>query len=87
MFEVEMLTPEKRVLKENARQVIAPGREGSFGVLTLHAPLFAMLKDGVVRLDLENGSTRHFDVKGAMLEVDNNRLVILADSAKEKPFP
>lgn len=82
MFDVEIIIPEKRVLKENAIQVIAPGKDGFFGVLTAHAPLFSVLKDGVVRVDLEGGIRKFFDLKGAMLEVDNNRLVILADAAK-----
>jgi F-type H+-transporting ATPase subunit epsilon len=84
MYDVEILTPEKRVLRESAIQVIAPGREGEFGVLTGHAPLFSILRDGVVRVDLAGGQKRFFSVKNAMLEVDSNRLVILADAAKEE---
>ncbi|OGJ88576.1 MAG: ATP synthase F1 subunit epsilon [Candidatus Raymondbacteria bacterium RifOxyA12_full_50_37] len=85
MFTVEIITPEARVFKGEAVQVIAPGVMGQFGILTAHAPLFCILQKGVVRIDHSNGARDFFDVVGGFCEVNKNVVIILADSAEKKP--
>ncbi|OGS37514.1 MAG: hypothetical protein A2293_12695 [Elusimicrobia bacterium RIFOXYB2_FULL_49_7] len=87
MFDAEIITPEKRVFKDKISQLVALGKTGGFAVLTGHAPLFSMLKDGFLRVDLTDGKARTFDVHGGMLEVDGNRLILLADKVSEETLP
>ena len=44
---LEVVTPQRRILKEKVVSVVAPGTEGYLGVLPRHAPLLTTLKPGV----------------------------------------
>ena len=47
-FKFELVTPERMVLSEDARQVVVPGMEGDFTVLAGHAPVISALRPGVI---------------------------------------
>jgi F-type H+-transporting ATPase subunit epsilon len=80
-FKFELVTPERMLLSEEASQVIIPGTEGEFTVLAGHAPVISSLRPGVIAASLaENRSVRLF-VKGGFAEVEQNRLVVLAQQA------
>jgi len=80
---VVMVTPERQVLRSEADQVIAPSVFGEVGILPDHRPLVAALAEGV--LTLEQGSTnRVFAVSGGFLEVRQNEVTILAETAEQK---
>ena len=55
-----------------------PGSEGSFGVLDNHAPMIATLKAGKVELTEANNQKREFSVKGGVVEVLRNKVIVLA---------
>ena len=61
--------------------MVAPAHHGALGILRGHEPLIAALKHGLVEyVDLEN--QRHFiAVSGGFLEVSENSVIVLADSA------
>ena len=80
-FRFELVTPERMVLSEEAGQVIVPGIEGEFTVLTGHAPVIAALRPGVVGATLADGRTVRTFVKGGFAEVDADRLTVLAERA------
>jgi F-type H+-transporting ATPase subunit epsilon len=48
MIELEIVTPERRLLKVLCESVTLPGAEGEFEVLEGHVPLLASLKTGVL---------------------------------------
>ena len=79
---VEIVTGE-RVVYENdsATMVVAPGAEGSLGILPSHAPLVSLLKEGELRVK-SGGGEESIAVHGGFLEVVNNRVVVLADTAE-----
>jgi|SRR5262245_7153358 len=80
-FKFELVTPERLLLSEEASQVVIPGTEGEFTVLAGHAPVISSLRPGVIAASLaENRSVRLF-VKGGFAEVEQNRLVVLAQQA------
>ncbi|MFH0919015.1 MAG: ATP synthase F1 subunit epsilon [Fibrobacterota bacterium] len=83
MFDVEIYSPEKRIFKGQSRHLVALGTEGSFGILTGHAPFMTTLMPGPLRLDLTDTEQVIFDLSGGFIEVDNNRVIVLADSASE----
>ena len=81
-FKFEVVSPERVVLKTNARQVSIPTLDGEITVLPLHVPLVSLLKSGVIEVVLENGERDVMAVSGGLLEVLADKVVILADSAE-----
>jgi len=80
VFTVEIYTPEKRVFQGEAKYLIAPGKKGWFGILTNHAPLLSSLCPGRICVDMMDNTRKTLKVPGGFLEVDNNRVIILADA-------
>jgi F-type H+-transporting ATPase subunit epsilon len=80
-FKFELVTPERMVLSDDASQVVVPGLEGEFTVLSGHAPVIAALRPGVVDATLADARTMRVFVKGGFAEVDADRLVVLAERA------
>lgn len=76
---VEIITPDKELFKGEAKSVTVPGVDGSMGFLDHHAPLITVLKAGDVKLKLPGGKEESFAVKGGVVEVSNNQVVVLAE--------
>ena len=80
-LDLEIVTPERRVLSETAEEVVLPGSEGYFGVLPGHAPLLAAL--GVGEVSYRAGDrTRFLVVSGGFAEVLDNRVSVLAETCE-----
>jgi F-type H+-transporting ATPase subunit epsilon len=82
IIKFEIVTPEKTVLKEDIVEVTVPTREGELTILPHHTPLVATLKPGVLTLKKQDGSIDVVFVAGGFLEVLQNKVVILADTAE-----
>jgi F-type H+-transporting ATPase subunit epsilon len=82
-LQLEVVTPERRVLSEQVEAVTVPGRNGEFGVLPGHAPLISDLKTGVLSYQ-EAGTTFQLHVSGGFVEVNADRVSVLAEIA-ERP--
>jgi F-type H+-transporting ATPase subunit epsilon len=80
-FKFELVTPERMVLSEEASQVVVPGTEGEFTVLAGHAPVISTLRPGVIAASLADNRTVRLFVRGGFAEVEQNRLVVLAQQA------
>jgi len=80
-FRLEVITPERQVIGEEAEFLVAPAWTGEVGILKDHAPLVAALKIGVMRFTV-NGQTRHVAISGGVLEVTENKVMVLADTAE-----
>lgn len=78
---VEVVAAEKIVFSGDADMVVAPGVEGVLGILPKHAPLLTMLNPGAVRIKQGDGEIV-MAVSGGFLEVNHDRVDILADSAE-----
>ena len=81
---LEVVTPEKAVVSEEAQIVMAPGELGEFGVLAGHTPFMTSLKVGSVRYDDAKGNERFVFVSGGFAEALPDRVTILADSAERR---
>ncbi len=80
-FELEVVTPERVVLRETVDFVLVPSSEGLYGMLAGHAPMVGLLRPGVVhyrRGDAEGVVA----VSGGFFEVEPERTLILADEAE-----
>jgi F-type H+-transporting ATPase subunit epsilon len=81
-LKVEIVTAERLVYsEEGVERLIVPGVEGELGVLTLHAPLLTMIQPGVMRI-VKEGDEVDMAITGGFIEVRDNRVTILADSAE-----
>jgi F-type H+-transporting ATPase subunit epsilon len=78
---LEIVTPERRVVRSSAVEVQLPGLDGYLGILPGHAPLLATMGDG--ELSYREGSTTHYAVVfGGYTEVLAERVIVLAESAE-----
>lgn len=78
---VEILTPEKKLLVTQADEAIVPGGSGLFGVRPGHTPFLSLVEPGVMTLK-EGGATQTFFVAGGFVEVGNDTVRVLADHAE-----
>jgi F-type H+-transporting ATPase subunit epsilon len=79
---VQIVTAERQVFAEDAvDMVVAPGAEGTVGILPRHAPLLTTLHPGVVRIKV-GGSEEALSVGGGFLQVARDQVLILADTAE-----
>ena len=79
---VEIVTAERQVLAEDdVDMVVAPGSEGVVGILPRHAPLLTLLNPGVIRIK-KHGAESAMAVGGGFLQVNADRVLILADTAE-----
>ena len=62
--------------------VVLPGEQGELGVLPQHTPLLTRLKAGVITLTMEDGKEEFLYVAGGMLEVQPDKVTVLADVAE-----
>jgi F-type H+-transporting ATPase subunit epsilon len=78
---LEIVTPERRVLSVTADEVRAPGALGGFGVRQDHEPFMTALEPGRLTY-VEGGREHHYAVGGGFLQVAENRVIVLADTAE-----
>jgi F-type H+-transporting ATPase subunit epsilon len=81
----EVVTAERIVFSGEADMVLAPGAEGQLGILPRHAPLLAALQEGELIIRGIGGSPEEdvsMAIGGGFIEVLDNRVVVLADSAE-----
>jgi F-type H+-transporting ATPase subunit epsilon len=82
-FQLEIVTPEKKVVETSAEEVQIPGKNGYLGILPGHAPLITELAVGEVTFR-ENATEQHLAVAWGFAEVLPNKVTILAETA-ERP--
>jgi F-type H+-transporting ATPase subunit epsilon len=78
-MKVEILTPEATLYEGEANFVYLPGSNGSLGLLNKHASLISSLKKGTLRIKDTANKEHKFEVKGGTVEVNNNKVIILAE--------
>ncbi len=81
-FNLQIVTPEREIYNQSVDSAVLPGVEGSFGVLSGHAPLIAALEPGLVRVTDDAGAEMRMFVGGGFFQVANNQAMLLADSAE-----
>ena len=77
---LDIVTPDRRVFQGETSDVIVPGVAGEFEILPGHAPFLSILGTGT--LTFKSGAqTVRMMVSGGFIEVDNDRVTLMADSA------
>jgi F-type H+-transporting ATPase subunit epsilon len=80
-FQLEIVTPEKLIIKDRAEEMQIPGKKGYLGILPGHAPLISELSVG--QISYRNGSETHYlCVAWGFAEVLPDKVTILAETAE-----
>jgi F-type H+-transporting ATPase subunit epsilon len=79
---LEIITPDKKVFAGEVEAAQFPGTNGSFEVLNSHAPLISTMESGRIRITTKQGQ-EFFTVDGGVVEVLNNKIIVLAESVTE----
>ena len=80
-LELEVATPERLLVREQATEVQVPGKNGYMGILPGHAALLSQLGSGVLDY-VAGGRRRYLAVAGGFLEVLPGHVRVLADVAE-----
>jgi F-type H+-transporting ATPase subunit epsilon len=80
-FQIDIATPEKLLLQQAAQSAQIPGKDGYLGILPGHAALLSELGEGLLSVTAD-GQTRNFTVHGGYVEIRDNHVRVLADSAE-----
>jgi F-type H+-transporting ATPase subunit epsilon len=78
---VDIVSAEGQIFSGEAKMVFAPASQGDVGIAPRHAPLLTLLKAGEVRVQTPDGQEQVFFVGGGALEVQPNKVTVLADTA------
>jgi len=82
-IQLEVVTPERRVLAEPVDMVTVPGLGGELGILPGHTPLISQLQTGVLTY-VQEGKSYQLHVSGGFVEVRDDNVSVLAVVA-ERP--
>ena len=94
-MKLQIVTPEAVVFDKDVNSVIVPGVEGDFQMLDNHAPIVSLLVEGNVIIDaagvdltnlkktsenfIEKEGKFAYHIKGGVLEMKDNKAIVLAD--------
>jgi len=80
-FTIEIITPDKTILKSEAAEVTIPSFEGQMGILKDHIPLITFLRPGII--SVQNQEEKKYFVEEGTVEFSDNNLLILTSTAKD----
>ncbi|OQY06952.1 MAG: ATP synthase F1 subunit epsilon [Desulfobacteraceae bacterium 4572_123] len=83
-IKLEVVTPEKSVVSEEAQIVMSPGSLGEFGVLIGHTPFLTTLKIGTIRYKDADGTEKYVFVNSGFEEALPDKVTVLAESAERR---
>ena len=78
-FTVEIISPDKSILKTETSEVIIPSFEGEMGILKDHISLITFLRPGIIKIITDD--EKKFFVEEGTVEFAENNLLILTSTA------
>ena len=79
---VDVVSAEESIFEGEAEFVVLPGEAGELGIFPQHTPLITRIRPGAVRIKVAGRADEEFVfVAGGILEVQPNRVTVLADTA------
>jgi F-type H+-transporting ATPase subunit epsilon len=79
---LEIIAPDQNLYSGEVDLVQVPGSKGSFEILRNHAPIISTLEQGKIKIVDVKGLTTFFEVDGGVIEAKNNKIIVLAETAK-----
>ncbi|UCG29069.1 MAG: ATP synthase F1 subunit epsilon [Bacteroidales bacterium] len=83
MVFLEIITPGKKIFTGEVKLIQVPGEKGSFEILKNHAPIISTLEKGIIKVINMKDEQDFFDINGGVIEVNKNKIIILAESEQE----
>ena len=80
-FSIEIISPDRSILKMETSEVVIPSFEGEMGILKDHISLITFLRPGII--NIKTNTDQKFFVEEGTVEFSNNNLLILTSTAKE----
>ena len=80
-FELSIISAESRVFEGEVENVLVPGMIGDFLVLPNHAPCISSIRPGFLEFSEGTGKKQRYFVSGGIIEIINNVVSVLVDSA------
>ena len=80
-FTVEIISPDKSIVKSDTTEVTIPSFEGEMGILKDHIPFISFLRPGIIKI--KDQIERKYFVEDGTVEFSNNTLLILTSTANE----
>lgn len=77
---LEIITPGKKIFSGEVKLVKLPGSKGSFEILNNHAPIISTLERGTIKFVEENGAEQFVEITGGVVENQDNKIIVLAES-------
>jgi F-type H+-transporting ATPase subunit epsilon len=74
----DLVSPERRLVSVEAREVSIPGADGDLTVMPGHAPVITTLRPGILRVAGDKGETE-YTVTGGFAEVTGTTCTVLAE--------
>lgn len=76
---VEIITPDAKLFEGEVNSIKLPGTNGGFEILNDHAPIISTLTAGEISVALDQGQKESFEIQGGVIEMQNNKIIVLAD--------
>ena len=80
-FTIEIISPDRSIIKTETSEVVIPSFEGEMGILKDHIPLITFLRPGLI--NIKTNTDQKFFVEEGTVEFSNNNILILTSTAKE----
>ena len=80
-FAIEIISPDRTVIKTSAIEAIIPSFEGEMGILKGHIPLITFLRPGIIKVISD--TEKKFFVEDGTVEFSNDNLLVLTSTAQE----
>lgn len=84
-LKVDIVSPEEVLLEAEATMLVARSTDGEIAFLPGHIPFIGVLNPHTVRIHLTDGNLVNLDVESGFVEVSNDRITVLSDSAALQP--
>ena len=80
-FELSIISAESKVFEGKVENILVPGMVGDFLVLSNHAPCISSIRPGFLEFSEGTSDKQRYFVSGGIIEVINNNVAVLVDSA------
>ena len=80
-FELTIISAESKVFEGKVENILVPGMVGDFLVLANHAPCISSIRPGFLEFSEGTSDKQRYFVSGGIIEVSNNMVSVLVDSA------
>ena len=80
-FDLTIISAESKVFEGKVENILVPGMVGDFLVLANHAPCISSIRPGFLEFSEGTSDKQKYFVSGGIIEVINNMVSVLVDSA------